>query len=630
MDGASLSGYGPVTRQLTGAAAGLGPYDPLVGGQGSLSEEITTLWIGNVLPGTTDADMATAFSRYGNMVCCFLLKKLSPQGHLSGFVRYTTVLEASCALEAVQCGQVIVRNSTVSAKWASTNSKPLGSTPGGPSSMVATTGIGVETTPATSPDGPTTERVANLILEVIKSTQTMPSPSPSQPFMHAPSPQITTSAEDITTLWVGNILPGTTNEDMSAVFSLYGHLLACFTLKSLSPQGQMSGFVRYTTRQEAAVVLQAIENESVAIRGSIIRGKWATENSNISKKLGGESPHARIGQNRTLGVSHSGPPHLGGLQAQSLHLGSLQTASLQAMPQDLRLGLARTGSIQSVPQYSHLGLLQTGSIQTTPQNFGSLAGAPQNTYGQESGRLQTEADDEEITTLWVGNVPPGTSDQQMATFFKPFGNLVCCFLLKKLSKQGQLSGFVRFTHRSEASAALEAIMQGIILINGAVVTSKWARQNSKPLSNPDALAAKQLHTDATTGNLHMDVLQPPANLANGEEITTLWLGNALPGTSDTDLRVALSQYGSLVCCFLLKKISPQGQLSGFARYTSQIEAQMALEAIISGRIIVNNSVITAKWASHNSKAQGTVGQEAPNAHDVQALLMSLGRDSTSE
>merc|ERR1719189_2566733 len=109
----------------------------------------------------------------------------------------------------------------------------------------------------------------------------MPSPMSSE----LGSLRMIAPAEEVATLWVGNVLPGTSDDELSFAFSPFGTLLACFLVKKLSPQGQMSGFVRYTSRGEAALALQACESEAVMISGAPVRAHWASENSKVTRRL---------------------------------------------------------------------------------------------------------------------------------------------------------------------------------------------------------------------------------------------------------------------------------------------------------------------------------------------------------
>lgn len=180
---------------------------------------------------------------------------------------------------------------------------------------------------------------------------------------------------------------------------------------------------------------------------------------------------------------------------------------------------------------------------------------------------------------------------------------------------------------------------------GAAIACKWADKNSRPTSGlvlpgqpgfgDPSFQAANFHdppplTGFLTGSLATDtfgqlqaaamapraVAPPPGSqLESGEELTTLWIGNAVQTTTDAELQVTFSAYGSLVACFLLKKPSPHGFLSGFVRYATAAEAQVALSVAESGTIAIQGSVLTARWASRNTGAtkgivpEGTVGGE---------------------
>eukprot|EP00931_Biecheleriopsis_adriatica_P106345 TRINITY_DN80807_c0_g1_i1.p1 TRINITY_DN80807_c0_g1~~TRINITY_DN80807_c0_g1_i1.p1 ORF type:complete len:412 (-),score=88.16 TRINITY_DN80807_c0_g1_i1:22-1236(-) len=281
----------------------------------------------------------------------------------------------------------------------------------------------------------------------------------------------------------------------------------------------------------------------------------------------------------------------------------------------------------------------------------------------------------EISTLWIGNVLPGTTDYAVAVAMFWYGQLTSCFLLKNVSPQGQMSGFVKYSSHMEAQNALNAIKNGQVIVNGQALTGKLASKNSSDIKNHDLAAQQQqmlqrAYAEAYQGQSAGDpsayydaavaaqlgfnsVLggggacggaltagydagaaaagmqqnwqaqgqmmgQDQLALGGGgmlpanhqpqyipprfpeEEITTLWIGNMLPGTTDYMLAVQLSRFGEMGSCFLMKSLSPNGQMSGFARFNDRITAQSALDAILAGQVIVGGSPISGKFASRNS------------------------------
>lgn len=261
-------------------------------------------------------------------------------------------------------------------------------------------------------------------------------------------------------------------------------------------------------------------------------------------------------------------------------------------------------------------------------DYGPVRSAPQSTLDTFSPYAAAVPADqeEEIATLWVGNALPGTTDGDLAAAFAQFGTMVTCFLRPKLSPNGFMSGFVRYSTRDAADMALVVVNHGHVVVKGATITAKWADRNSNPTSGAawqavqQSLAAGQLQQtpdpagfqhDAVSMQQSVAVLQDPAlkilqgiegvaTAAPTEELATLWIGNAVIGTTDAELLSAFSLYGSLLACFLLKKMSPNGQLSGFVRYSTAQEASAALLAVESGFIVINGATITAKWATRNT------------------------------
>merc|ERR1712232_1474685 len=483
---------------------------------------ITTLWVGNALPGTTDQDLLNAFAQFGEIICCFLLKRLSPNGNLSGFVRFRTRAEAAIALGHVEAGSIVVNGSTLTAKWTEKNTVPLGS-------------------------------------ERSESSSMPPAPPPAQ----------NAQGEEITTIWIGNALPGTVDADMVNAFGQFGNMMCCFLLKRLSPNGQLSGFVRYHNRDDAGRALDAVQRGQIVLKGSIVTGKWASVNSKPLETV-------------QVGVAPTGPSH----------------------------------------------------DQTTG---------------------------EEITTLWVGNVMPDSTDVEMQIQFAPYGNMQCCFLLKKLSPNGQLSGFVRYNSRTEAMAAMDAVAGGLIILHGATLNAKWASQNSKPLaqpltvSGPEALQQIQLQhpelilqaqtpSQPATRPVQQPVPEPaflqqqpmldysayvalaqqplvnyaeyalqtpavlpppppppPVPAQAAEELKTIWVTGVAPGTADDDFAEIMRSFGVLVCSFVFKNPGAYGTVNAFAQFSTRQEAVLALESFSSG-FSLKGATWQVKWAQENARS----------------------------
>lgn len=71
---------------------------------------------------------------------------------------------------------------------------------------------------------------------------------------------------------------------------------------------------------------------------------------------------------------------------------------------------------------------------------------------------------EEITTLWVGDLPQGTTDDELLTAFGVLGQVLVAKVQWKASSMGTYSGFVRFATRAEAEVALTTVYEGGVFL----------------------------------------------------------------------------------------------------------------------------------------------------------------------
>lgn len=380
--------------------------------------------------------------------------------------------------------------------------------------------------------------------------------------------------EIIETLFIGNCVPGTSDQQLAEVFGSLGSLVTCFLLHKPSQSGYISGFVRYAQRFHAEDALQVCNHGHITVNGSVVSAQWAEKNSRPTTGIIG------------------GPP----------------------APPMISNGFAGDLAVHQTNQPPPLGM---------PSYQVNLEGPSQ--------PVAFDTDGEEIATIWIGDVLPEAHDSDLVSACLPYGTLVTCFLLKKLSPNGYKSGFIRYSCAQEAQSALWAIENRQLLLCGGAIACKWADKNSRPTSGlvlpgqpgfmepgnfPEPLPLTGFLTGQNNSSnplAHkMPVPAPGSQLNDGEELTTVWIGNATPNTTDADLQAVFSAYGPLVACFLLKKPSPHGFLSGFVRYTTVEEAQLALSSVESGTIGINGSVLTARWASRNTGCTKGIAYENLN------------------
>lgn len=599
------SSYGPVRSSTTAGAAG--PYAAVPGvEEASASEEVTTLWVGNCMPGSTDADLAVAMAPFGLMESCFLLKKLSPQGQLSGFVRFKRRDDAARALQAISSGAVVVNGLALSAKFASKNSSPLKD-------------------PALAAQQEALIRAANLQYAMIQAGTLPVATDPTAQALAAAAQNPTAfelAAAELTAAAMASqpALTAGVAADLPALTASIATELPALTA---GVAAELPAFASSVVAELPALTAGLSAGLSASLPASLTTGLPAGLSADLPALTAGvaaELPALTAGVGTEL-ATFPGldlAPKEGGLMlADAAQMEALQQALQQEAMQQVLLQAMKDAQAQQ-SQASQLAALSEASAASAlvAAHAQGAAGAlvTANAAAATSAAIASAlGGPEEVTTLWVGNCSSSTTDAEVALAMIPFGNIESCFLLKKLSPQGQLSGFVRYKSRIEAAIALEAITAGRVVINGSAITGKWASKNSSPLVDP-VLAAHQSSMISAAAAQH--AINPQANIlahqavpqakpvVNSDDITTLWVGNLPATTVDTDLQAVMSPFGTLVCCFLHKTLSPQGQMSGFARYATKAEASQALQVIETGTIVVNGAIMKAKWARQNATPLG--------------------------
>lgn len=604
------SGYGPV-RLGTGGL--IGPYGVALGTEDTNgAEEVTTLWVGNCMPGSTDADLAVAMAPFGQMESCFLLKKLSPQGQLSGFVRFKHRDDASRALQAISSGAVVVNGLGLSAKFASKNSSPLKD-------------------PALAAQQEALIKAANFQNAIIQLEALQAASDPvAQALAAVQQPTVLELvAADLAALAAAAqpALTAAAQQALAVAAQPVATVAAqpALTLAALPAPPVATQLALGVAQPELTAPPQAGLPAVPALPAlPALTALSAPSNPNVTAQ---PASAVAIQPALTLGVSNEPPAQPVGVSTELATLpaadraeeGSLllsDAAQVEALQQALQQEAMQYVLAQALKdvqaQHAHaVASLGEASAANALVSAGALGDAAAVTGAALAA--VSPGGPEEVTTLWVGNCSSNTTDSEVALAMIPFGNLESCFLLKKLSPQGQLSGFVRYRTRVEAAIALEAITAGRVVINGSAITGKWASKNSSPLVDP-VLAAHQSsmitvaaaqHAINPQANMLMHQALPQARPAiAADDLTTLWVGNLPATTLDTDLQAVMVPFGTLICCFLHKTLSPQGQMSGFARYASKTEASQALQVIETGTIVVHGAIMKAKWARQNATPLG--------------------------
>merc|ERR1712032_1320324 len=103
---------------------------------------------------------------------------------------------------------------------------------------------------------------------------------------------------------------------------------------------------------------------------------------------------------------------------------------------------------------------------------------------------------------------------------------------------------------------------------------------------------------------------PQGGAMYGEELTTLWIGSLPSGSTADDVRAAFSSCGQVVAATVQATPSTYGNHSGFVRFMTRQEAEMALAQVSGGAIVVRDVPCMGHWARKNSKIDAVAVEPA--------------------
>jgi hypothetical protein len=239
-------------------------------------QEISTVWVGDLAPQITDADLFEAFSMFGTVVSTTLTGRTAASGARSAFVRFSSPTEAAEAIAAAEARQIGCMGQPVTCQWAKSDSFRGG------------VGLGVGPTiqigaPLGVPLGGVGMCIGGGIGEVATNHFAATKFEPCyEEVPAAVAVEHAQGLEELSTLWIGSLPDGTTENDLLGTLGMCGRVLAITVHSRPSPKGSLSVFVRFATRMEAERALTAVADSLVEIRGAQPVVRWANSNSRIS------------------------------------------------------------------------------------------------------------------------------------------------------------------------------------------------------------------------------------------------------------------------------------------------------------------------------------------------------------
>eukprot|EP00927_Polykrikos_kofoidii_P068063 TRINITY_DN63458_c0_g1_i1.p1 TRINITY_DN63458_c0_g1~~TRINITY_DN63458_c0_g1_i1.p1 ORF type:complete len:632 (+),score=105.21 TRINITY_DN63458_c0_g1_i1:151-2046(+) len=529
-------------------------------GRGSSSwgphvEDIATLWLGGVPEGITDADLSAAFAPYGNVLGVSVRKM---RDACSGFVRFATRADAEGALKLLNSGGLQLCGANIQANFAKENMKVAsGSTSGGRSRRED-----VSTQPTVSSSFGNSHSVASGInmASMEETVQTVQA----RALQLARGCVGNSTVEEVATLWLGGLPEGVTENDLFPVFAPYGQVLGVSVRKMWD---STSGFIRFARRRDGEQALRAITSGGARVLGVSLHANWAKEDMKLDAATStGPSPGRSPSDHGRVGVAAIAAP-VGSGSGFSLPL------SMPGQPFPFAIGGHHVlhHTVHHPPQQQQHNTNTSGSH------------TPRSTSHKGCGAGQIGDD---VTTIWLGGLPDGTTEQDLHAAFDVFGEVEGATVKKIVDST---SGFVRFRHRPQAELALQAVRLGSLSLNGTPVEANWAKGNMKVRPPPTPPGLQGFPEP-------VQMAQPPQ--WTGEELTTVWIGGLPEGTTEADLLTILSQFGQVVGLSVKRMYDA---LSGFVRYGSVGEAEVAVQAGRNGQVVVGGVAVELNWAKKNMK-----------------------------
>lgn len=394
--------------------------------------------------------------------------------------------------------------------------------------------------------------------------------------------------EEVSTLWVGDIVGEVTSAELHDAFSGCGTVSNVAFNTKPAASGARSAFVRFATRDEATVALAGASSGQVTLQGRPLICQWARSNTFD----GGErhSHGSLLAVQTMMGAAkdHSAPAVYG--YAESAAHYQLDAAAALAAARD-PLEQAAAGGADELSKFLdsyYQGQVLPNSVALAGLNPALYAA---HAYQEYAGAA---AQQEELTTLWIGNLPEGTTDGDIVAVFSSVGQVLTATVNQRPSPLGSYNGFVRMATRREAEQVLAWCSSGRMLVHGAQALARWAKGNSK-VSGASSVFHSAVETPMT-----MASASAGASVASGGSVRTLFLGGLPVDVTVEEVQWAFQQIGLEGHVTLCQaKTSSRGG-SGFIKFETQEYAMEAFGIMCQNPPSVRGQAMAFDWARQDS------------------------------
>jgi hypothetical protein len=259
-------------------------------------------------------------------------------------------------------------------------------------------------------------------------------------------------------LFVGNLPPDITNEELQYVFSNYGTVSKLHIMDSArSKSGQACAFVSYSTPEAAAIAIRTLNNvykirvdAPEAITVSVAKGSGQPEGSAIAAAL----------------VANAVAPSLVGL-----HPGGVLAAGTDLSAPGLSLG-SPFGLDNAVAAAQQATALHLAASQIPPCIPGLQPSFALPTLALSSGPTQQ-------CKLFVGDLPSDISREALVAVFSTYGTVLDVHLMTGKSRSGAACALIEYSNTTEAQTAIATLHQKYEIRPGAGMITVRIFEGSK-------------------------------------------------------------------------------------------------------------------------------------------------------
>ncbi|KMS96745.1 hypothetical protein BVRB_8g200490 [Beta vulgaris subsp. vulgaris] len=299
---------------------------------------------------------------------------------------------------------------------------------------------------------------------------------PAQQYQQQPQQQPPANADEIRTLWIGDLQYWMDENYIRTCFAQSGELVNVKIIRNKQTmQSECYGFIEFSTHAAAERILQTYNNTLMPNVEQNYRLNWAFYGS--GEKRGEDA------SDYTIFVGDLAPDVTDYTLQETFRVRYPSVKGAKVVIDRLTsrskgYGFVRFGdeSEQARAMSEMNGMMCLGRAMRigAAANKKSVGG----TASYQNNQGTPNDSDPSNTTIFVGNLDSNVTDEHLRQTFSPYGELVHVKI-----PAGKQCGFVQFTNRSSAEEALR-VLNGMQL-GGRNVRLSWGRSPNNRQSQPD-------------------------------------------------------------------------------------------------------------------------------------------------